>query len=69
MGVVFILAALIFYFLFDELKVEKANKAELHNFIRRKALWIMSIIWIFAASPGHNKGTGCTIGSHSIRKG
>jgi MFS transporter, NNP family, nitrate/nitrite transporter len=50
LGGVFILAALIFYFLFDELKVEKANRAELHNFFRKKALWTMGIIWIFAAS-------------------
>ncbi len=50
LGAVFILAAVIFYFLFDELKVEKANKTDLHNFIRREALWTMSIIWIFAAS-------------------
>lgn len=50
LGTVFILAALIFNILFDELKVKKADRAELHGLIRRKALWIMSIIWIFAAS-------------------
>ncbi len=50
LGAVFILAALIFYFLFDELKVGKMNKAAWGQFIRRKALWVMSFIWIFAAS-------------------
>ena len=50
LGVVFLLAALIFYFLFDELKVGKLNKAELGSFIRRKSLWVMSFLWIFAAS-------------------
>jgi NNP family nitrate/nitrite transporter-like MFS transporter len=50
LGVVFILAALIFYFLFDELKVGKVSKAALGNFIKRKALWVMSFLWIFAAS-------------------
>ena len=50
LGVVFIIAALIFYILFDELKVPKINVADLRKFIRRKSLWTMSIIWIFAAS-------------------
>ncbi len=50
LGVVFVLAALIFYFLFDELKVGKVSKAVLGHFIRRKALWIMSFLWVFAAS-------------------
>ncbi len=50
LGAVFILAALIFYFLTDELKVGKMNKAVLSHFIRRKTLWVMSFIWVFAAS-------------------
>jgi predicted MFS family arabinose efflux permease len=50
LGIVFIIAALIFYILFDELKVPKINVADLRNFIGRKSLWIMSAIWIFAAS-------------------
>jgi MFS family permease len=50
LGIVFIIAALIFYMLFDELKVPKINVADLRNFIGRKSLWIMSAIWIFAAS-------------------
>jgi MFS family permease len=50
LGVVFVIAALIFYMLFDELKVPQINVADLRNFIGRKSLWTMSIIWIFAAS-------------------
>jgi MFS family permease len=50
LGIVFIIAALIFYMLFDELKVPKINVADLRNFIGRRSLWIMSTIWIFAAS-------------------
>ena len=50
LGVVFILAALVFYFLFDELKVGKVSKAALGHFIRRKTLWVMSFLWVFAAS-------------------
>jgi MFS family permease len=50
LGVVFIIAALIFYMLFDELKVPKINVADFRKFISRKALWIMSVVWMFAAS-------------------
>jgi len=50
LGVAFILAALVFYFLFDELKVGKVSKAALGHFIRRKTLWVMSFLWVFAAS-------------------
>lgn len=50
LGIVFIIAALVFYVLFDELKVPKINRADFRKFIRRKALWVMSIIWMFAAS-------------------
>jgi NNP family nitrate/nitrite transporter-like MFS transporter len=49
-GVVFVLAALIFYLLFDEMKVGKVSRAALSHFIKNKALWIMSVIWAFAAS-------------------
>ena len=50
LGAVFVLAALIFYLLFDELKVGRVSRAALGHFIKSKALWIMSIIWAFAAS-------------------
>jgi len=50
LGAVFVLAALIFYLLSDELKVGKAGRAALGHFIENKALWIMSVIWAFPAS-------------------
>jgi NNP family nitrate/nitrite transporter-like MFS transporter len=50
LGAVFVLAALIFYLLFDELKVGKVSRAALGHFIKNKALWIMSVIWAFPAS-------------------
>ena len=48
-GVAFILTALIFYFLFDELKIGRVNRAVLGSFIRQRSLWLMSVIWAFAA--------------------
>jgi len=50
LGLVFVVAALIFYMLFDELKVPKINATDLLNFIGRRSLWIMSVVWMFAAS-------------------
>jgi MFS family permease len=50
LGIVFIIAMVFLYMLFDELKVPKINSADFHEFIRRKSLWVMSIIWMFAAS-------------------
>ena len=50
MGFVFVIAAITFYFLFHELKVARVTKAALGKFIRRRALWVLSIIWVFAAS-------------------
>jgi MFS family permease len=50
LGAAFILAALIFYALFEELQVGHVNRAQFGGFIRRKTLWIMSGVWVFAAS-------------------
>jgi len=50
MGFVFVLVAIIVYFLFNELKVSRVTKAVFGKFIRRRALWVLSIIWVFAAS-------------------
>ena len=50
MGFVFVLAAITFYLLFNELKVARVTKDVFGKFIRRRALWILSIIWVFAAS-------------------
>ena len=49
-GFLFVLAAVILYFLFHELKVARVTKSVFGNFIRRKSLWLLSIIWVFAAS-------------------
>ena len=49
-GVVFVIAALVFYFLFDELTIGKISRAAFGGFITRRSLWLLSIIWVFAAS-------------------
>ncbi|MFC1884537.1 MFS transporter [Thermodesulfobacteriota bacterium] len=50
LGIVFILAALPIYFFIDELKVKKISLAGFNSFIKSKPLWVLSIIWVFAAS-------------------
>jgi MFS family permease len=50
MGSVFVITAVAFYFLVNELKVSRVTKAAFGKFIKRKALWILCIIWVFAAS-------------------
>jgi MFS family permease len=50
MGFVFVIAAITFYLLFNELKVARVTKAVFGKFIRRRSLWVLSIIWVFAAS-------------------
>lgn len=50
MGFVFVFVAIMFCLLFHELKVDRVTKAVFSKFIRRKALWVLSIIWVFAAS-------------------
>jgi MFS transporter, NNP family, nitrate/nitrite transporter len=50
MGVVFLSAAVVFHFLFDELKVGKISRAAFGSFITRRSLWILSSVWVFAAS-------------------
>jgi MFS transporter, NNP family, nitrate/nitrite transporter len=49
-GIVFVSAALVFYFSCDELKVEKITRAAFGGFLTRRALWLLSGVWIFAAS-------------------
>jgi MFS family permease len=49
-GFVFVAAAIIFSFLFNELTVAPITRAAFGKFIRRRELWILSIIWVFAAS-------------------
>lgn len=50
MGFVFVAAAIAFSFLFNELTVARVTRAVFGKFIRRRALWVLSIIWVFAAS-------------------
>jgi MFS family permease len=50
LGIVFILAALPVYLFIDELKVKKISLSGFNSFIKRKPLWVLSIIWVFAAS-------------------
>ena len=49
-GVIFLAAAVAFHFLFDEFKVGKISRAAIGAFITRRSLWILSGVWIFAAS-------------------
>jgi MFS family permease len=50
LGVIFIIVILPVYFFIDELKVKKINMAAFNSFIKSKPLWVLSIMWIFAAS-------------------
>jgi MFS family permease len=50
MGFVFVIVAITFHLLFNELKVARVTRAVFGQFIRRRALWVLSIIWVFAAS-------------------
>ena len=49
-GFVFVAAAAAFFFLFEEMKVSGITRAALGEFITRRSLWLMSVIWVFAAS-------------------
>jgi MFS family permease len=50
MGFVFVIVAITFFLLFRELKVARVTWAIFGRFIRRQALWVLSIVWVFAAS-------------------
>jgi MFS family permease len=50
LGFVFVAAAITFNFLINELTVARVTRAAFGKFIRRRALWVLSIIWVFAAS-------------------
>ncbi|MCX8110246.1 MAG: MFS transporter, partial [Syntrophorhabdaceae bacterium] len=49
-GVIFFLCAIIFYFSSTEVKITNPPRAMLKEVIKRRSLWLMAIIWIFAAS-------------------
>jgi MFS transporter, NNP family, nitrate/nitrite transporter len=50
MGFVFLIIAIIFYLLVHELKVARVTGNVFSKFFKRRALWVLSIIWVFAAS-------------------
>ncbi len=50
LGIVFILAIFPVYIFLEEFKVKKINLAGFNSFIKRKPLWVLSAVWIFAAS-------------------
>jgi NNP family nitrate/nitrite transporter-like MFS transporter len=49
-ALVFVIAAAAFAFLFDELKVSRITRAAFGEFITRRSLWLLSVVWVFAAS-------------------
>jgi MFS transporter, NNP family, nitrate/nitrite transporter len=50
LGLVFVCVAMVFFFLFDELKVSRITRAAFGDFITRRSLWVLSLMWVFAAS-------------------
>lgn len=53
-GIAFFVTAVWFYFIGDELKIEQKSGQSFANIWRRKSLWIIGILWTFAA--GSNIG-------------
>jgi len=49
-GLIFLAAAVALHFLFEEFTVGKISRAAFGSFITRRPLWILSGVWIFAAS-------------------
>jgi MFS family permease len=58
-AVVFLLSAITFYLTSDELKITHVEKIVRPDLLKRRALWIMGTLWIFAA--GANWGIYFTI--------
>ncbi|MBN2402618.1 MAG: MFS transporter [Spirochaetes bacterium] len=50
LGIVLLIAVVPVYFFIDELKVKKISMAVFSSFIKNKSLWVLSLIWLFAAS-------------------
>lgn len=53
-AVIFLLSAVIFYFAGDEVKIRHSEKTKLGDLIKRRSLWIIAILWMFAG--GANMG-------------
>lgn len=57
-GIFFILCAIVFYFVSSEVKITNPPKAIFKDIIKRRALWLMAILWVF--------GAGANLGIYSI---
>ena len=53
-AVVFLLGAVIFYFASDEFKIRRAEKTKFSDLVKRRSLWIIAVLWMFAG--GANMG-------------
>ncbi|MBN1381088.1 MAG: MFS transporter [Deltaproteobacteria bacterium] len=53
-GILFLMLAVLFHFISDELKIEATGGQSFRNVLKNRSLWILSILWIFAA--GSNIG-------------
>jgi MFS transporter, NNP family, nitrate/nitrite transporter len=49
MAVVFLMSAITFFLVSDELKITHSRKTMRRDLLRRRSLWIMGILWSFAA--------------------
>ncbi|MCX7965175.1 MAG: MFS transporter [Syntrophorhabdaceae bacterium] len=57
-GVFFVISSIVFYFVSSEVKITDPPKAIFKEIIRRRALWLMAILWVF--------GAGANLGIYSI---
>ena len=57
-GVFFILCAGIFYYVSKEVKISNPSKAMFKEIIKKRALWLLSLLWVFSA--------GANLGIYSI---
>lgn len=57
-GVFFLLCAVIFYFVSREVKISNPPRAIFKEIIKRRALWLQAILWVFVA--------GANLGIYSI---
>jgi len=57
-GVLFIFCAIIFYFVCKEVKITNPPKALFREIIKKRALWLLALLWVF--------GAGANLGIYSI---
>lgn len=58
LGVITFLSAVIFYFITDEIRTEKAKSYFIFHILKRREFWIMGIVWVFSA--------GCNLGLYLV---